>query len=109
MVSFDASNSHFQYMDVVRHWSPISEKYAGGDALVTLFTEGWQLHETVFYEEYWHAGSRPVTIYHLEMVRDDEKMNVPVISNPYVDRMMDTLPVQVRPLKERQSQRQQRS
>lgn len=108
MVSFDASNSHFQYMDVVRHWSPISEKYAGGDALITLFNAGWHLSETVFFEEFWHAGSRPVTIYHLVMVRGDESMNVPVISNPYVDRMMDVLPVQVRPLKERQSQREQR-
>ncbi len=106
MVSFDASNSHFQYMDVVCHWSPTSQKYAGGDALITLLNEGWLLNETVFYEEYWHAGSRLVVIYYLTMVRDGEEMEVPVLSNPYVHRMMITLPVQVRPLAQRVSQRQ---
>jgi hypothetical protein len=107
MVSFDASNSHFQYMDVVRHWSPISQKYAGGDALITLLNEGWLLNETVFYEEYWHAGSRLVMIYHVTLVRENgEEMPVPVLSNPYVHRLMTMLPVQVRPLAQRLSQRQ---
>jgi hypothetical protein len=106
MVSFDASNSHFQYMDVVRHWSPISEKYAGGDALITLLNEGWLLNEIVFYEEFWHAGSRLVVIYHVTLVRDDEEMQVPVLSNPYVHRMMMSLPVQVRPINQRVSERQ---
>lgn len=106
MVSFDASNFHVEYLDVVRHWSPISEKYAGGDALITLLHEGWLLNEIVFYEEFWHAGSRLVVIYHTTVVRDGEEMQVPVLSNPYVDRLMMTLPVQVRPIAQRMSQRQ---
>lgn len=106
MVTFDASNSHFEYMDVVRHWSSKSQKYAGGDAVMTLLSNGWRIAETVFLEEYWHAGSRCVTIFHLEMHRDDEVMNVPVLSNPYVRRMVDTMPVQVRPVSDRMRQRQ---
>ncbi|MBZ0303703.1 MAG: hypothetical protein K8J31_28440 [Anaerolineae bacterium] len=108
MVSFDASNSHFQYLDVVRHWSPISQKYAGGDAVITLFSEGWRLKESVFYEEFWLSGSRLVVVYHLEMARDEDTLNVPVLSNPYVDRMMTSLPLQVRPIRERAIQRQPR-
>ncbi len=100
MVTFDASNFHFEYMDVVRHWSPNSQQYAGGDVIVTLLNNGWQIGETVRYEEYWHAGSRMVMIYHLEMVRDDEVLRVPVLSNPYVRRLISNLPVQVRPIKE---------
>lgn len=106
MVTFDASNSHFEYMDVVRHWSPVSQKYAGGDAVITLLNEGWRVNEVVFHEEYWHAGSRPVTIYHLDMVRGDEQMHVPVLSNPYVRRMIENLPVHVHPWNQRQSHRQ---
>ena len=98
MVTFDASNSHFEYMDVVRHWSPASQKYAGGDAINTLVNEGWRINETVFFEEFWHAGSRPVTIYHFELVRGDETLHVPVLSNPYIRRLVESLPVQVRPL-----------
>ena len=59
MVTFDASNSHFEYMNVLRHWSPSSEKYAGGDAVVTLLTcEDWKIGETIFYEQYWCAAAR---------------------------------------------------
>lgn len=106
MVTFDASNSHFEYMDVVRHWSPISQKYAGGDAVLTLMSTGWKIDETVFYEEYWHAGSRPVTIYHMEMVRDDEHMAVPVFVNPYIRRIVRDSGMQLRPLTERRATRQ---
>jgi hypothetical protein len=98
MVTFDASNSHFEYMDVVCHWSPISQKYAGGDAINTLLNDGWRIQETVFFEEFWHAGSRPVTIFHFKLVRDDETLHVPVLSNPYVRRLVESLPLQVRPL-----------
>jgi hypothetical protein len=101
MVTFDASNFHFEYMDVVRHWSPKSQRYAGGDALITLMAEGWNLKETVFYEEYWHAGSRPVTIYHVEMARNHETMQVPVFGNPYVRRMMHSPMFQLLPWSER--------
>jgi hypothetical protein len=108
MVTFDASNSHFEYMDVVRHWSPKSEKFAGGDAVVTLLTcEDWKIDETVFYEQYWCAGSRLVTIYHMEMHRDGETMTVPVLANPYVRRMVDSTMFQLRPLPE-QAQRVRR-
>lgn len=97
MVAFDASNAHFDYMDVVRHWSPLSEHYAGGDALLTLLNDGWEISETVFYEEIWHAGSRLVLVYHMDLVRDDALMRVPVLSNPYIRRLVASLPLQIRP------------
>ena len=96
MVAFDALNSHVAYMDVVRHWSPESEAYAGGDALVTLLNRGWSIEENVFVEEYWHAGTRLVLIYHIDLARDNETLHMPVLGNPYVTRMMDDLPVQLR-------------
>jgi hypothetical protein len=101
MVAFDALNSHFEYMDVVRYWSPLSETYAGGDALVTLLNKGWSIDETVFVEEYWHAGTRLVSIYHIDLLRDGETLHMPVLTNPYVCRLIDDLPVQLRPYTER--------
>jgi hypothetical protein len=103
MVTLDASNSHFEYMDVVRHWSPTSQKYAGGDAIITLINEGWKIGETVFYEEYWYAGARLVGVYHLQLERNGERLHVPVLSNPYVRRMLKRLPVQIRPMASRHS------
>jgi hypothetical protein len=106
MVMYDASNAHFQYLDVVRHWSAISEPFAGGDALITRLNDGWQLKETVFVEEYWHAGVRLVTIYHFELERDGETEKMPVLSNPYVNRILRDLPVQMRPLAASEAARQ---
>ncbi len=100
MVAFDALNAHVEYPDVVRHWSPISEKYAGGDQLITLLNQGWQIKETIFCETYWHAGSRPVEIYHMDLVRDHETLAVPVLTNPYVRRIVGTLPFHIRDIDE---------
>ena len=107
MITFDSSNAHFEYMDVVRHWSPTSENFAGGDVIVTLLTgEGWKIGETIFCEEYWCAGSRLVTIYHMELHRSGETMTVPVLANPYVRRMVASTMFQLRPFPERQQVRE---
>lgn len=100
MVAFDARNAHAEYMDVVRHWSPESEAYAGGDALVTFLNQDWRLGETVLVEEYWHAGTRLVLIYHIDLVRENDVLRMPVLTNPYVRRLIESLPVQMRGLNE---------
>jgi hypothetical protein len=102
MIAFDASNSHFEYMDVLRHWSPTCEKYTGGDALLTFLLSGWNLIDAVFYEEHWHSGVRMVVIYHFQLERDGEKLSMPVFSNPYVSRLVQNIPLPVVPIKERE-------
>ena len=101
MVAFSALNAHVSYPDVVRYWSPISEPYAGGDQLITLLQQGWQIKETIFYETYWHAGTRPVEVYHMSLLQEDETMTVRVLANPYVDRFAHASPFQLRPISER--------
>jgi hypothetical protein len=51
-------------------------------------------------EEYWHAGTRPVLIYHIDLLRDNTLLRIPVLTNPYVRRLVDALPVQMRPYSE---------
>jgi hypothetical protein len=102
MIAYDASNSHFDYLDIIRHFSPISEKYAGGDALMTFLLDGWNLIDAVFYEEYWHSGVRMVVIYHFQLEREGEKLDMPVFSNPYVSRLVQNLPLPVVPVAERE-------
>lgn len=103
MVTNDSMNAHYQYMDVNRHWCPRSEKFAGGDALVTRLNDGWEVVGPVYIEEYWHAGVRMVTIYHVT-VEDShgESQVMPVLSTPYVERMLHLLELEVFPINERQ-------
>jgi hypothetical protein len=82
------SNYHYSYMSMIRHWHPESEKYTGGDALFTAFDNGWDMDDEVQYENFWHAGTRGVTVYHFTLRRGDERMSMPVITNPYVRRLL---------------------
>ncbi|MBZ0304579.1 MAG: hypothetical protein K8I82_00795 [Anaerolineae bacterium] len=102
MIAFDASNSHFDYLEVVRHWNANSEKYTGGDALLTFLIDGWNLQGAIFYEEFWHAGVRMVTVYYFQLEREGEKLLMPVFNNPYVDRLVHSMPFPVLPLAERE-------
>ena len=84
MVTYDSANAHFDYPDVTRHWSPFSGQLAGGDSLVTLFNQGWQLSDDVDNEEFWLSGARPVIVCHMTLTRDGEILKLPVFANPFV-------------------------
>ena len=50
MIARNPANFHAEYMDVVQHWSPDSEKYGGGDALITIMMMGLELSPTLYME-----------------------------------------------------------
>lgn len=80
---------------IYRHWSPISEKYTGGDALLTALDEGWVVDGVIFRQEFWLAGVRRVCVFHVDLRRDGETAKMQVIQNPYVTRMVHELGSQV--------------
>lgn len=88
----DTPNSHVEYMDVAQHWHPHSEPYAGGDALVTLLAQGWTMRRDVYVEKSEFAGLRYVSVYHIELERDGEVIKMPVVRNPYINRVIRTGP-----------------
>jgi hypothetical protein len=88
MSNSSSNNYHMDYFDVSQHWHPESEKYAGGDALVTLLAEGWEIQREVGVEDRFFAGLRSVSVYHLTLKRGDETMKMPVIRNPYINRII---------------------
>ena len=73
---------------VYRYWHAQSQKFAGGDCLATLLFLGWTLNPLVMVDTYWHFGTRQVNVYHFELIRDGESVTMPVLSNPYVDRLI---------------------
>ncbi len=109
MPVFYANDPKFDYPEVNRHWHALSEKYAGADCLLTAMHHGWTPSETVFFEEFWHAGSRPVMVYHFDLTRGDERMIMPVLSNPYLRRVLPKLSTTILSMDERERVRPQRS
>lgn len=95
------SNFHVEYPDMHRHWDSNSERYGGGDALLTRLQQGWKLSDTVWAEQYWHAGTRPVIVLHFRLLREGQQCDMPVISNPFVRRLIYKHKWAVRPLEAR--------
>jgi hypothetical protein len=85
-----------------RHWDSQSEQYTGGDSLSTALYQGWALAETVEMAEYWYAGTRRVAVYHFRLERDGACVNMPVIGNPFVERLLSEQGCRVVALGERQ-------
>lgn len=102
-------NYHVQYLDVTHHWSPRSEAFAGGDALLTALQRGWEVANTVEEEKYWHADVRAVSVYRFTLRRGDQEIIMPVIENPYVTRMLFMEPFDVVERDEESAQRQEAS
>lgn len=88
MIDRKTTNYHADYLDVTQHWSPASEKYAGGDSLITMLDRGWELRGEAVREQKRYGESRAVTIYHVTLERDGEQMTMPVVHNPYVNKVL---------------------
>ncbi|GIL14255.1 MAG: hypothetical protein BroJett038_29750 [Chloroflexota bacterium] len=74
--------------DIYRHWHFRSQKYAGGDQLATALHLGWQAKEVVLLEKRWLGGARQINIFHFELTRGGDSIAMPVIGNPYVNRLI---------------------
>ncbi len=90
---------HYAYQDMYRHWHADSERYTGGDALNTALDEGWTIKDVVGFQEIHHMGARGTVIYHFELTRgSDEAVTMPVVGNPYVDRLVMLMQFKLVPL-----------
>ncbi|MEO8613358.1 MAG: hypothetical protein ABI690_36040 [Chloroflexota bacterium] len=94
------SNLHYAYSYLVRHWHAESEKYAGGDALFTALDNGWDIDENVSFEEHWSAGAQCVVVFYFQLKRGGESMTMPVITNPFVRRVLNDMEAKLIPTKE---------
>src|SRR5690349_16393131 len=92
---------HVEYPDIYRYWSPLSEKFAGGDCLFAAIYCGWAVNPVVYREEHWHSESRAVYVYHFELVLEGRLVTMPVIDNPYVNRLIRDQALKVQPIEER--------
>lgn len=66
-----------------RHWCPLSEKYTGVDSLLDALLLGWVIDKHVQYQEVWHS-TRPSVVYYFNLIRGQESVTMPVISNPLI-------------------------
>jgi hypothetical protein len=100
MANIKSADFHVDYSELHRHWDSRSERYAGADALITAISNGWQMLEPVFEQEFWHSGMRRITVYHATLERDGERIVMPVLTNPFIRRGLRDRALDVRPYAE---------
>ena len=89
--------SHIRTVGISRHWCPLSQRYAGGDALLNYLNRGWEVHDEVYYEEYWHGGARRVLIFYFVLANNGQCVTMRVLGNPFIERLMRELQVEALP------------
>ena len=77
-----------QRQDISQHWSYSSERYAGGDNLLTAIARGWDIDPLVTLRRHWFAGMRCIEVYHFTIRRAGIEADMAVLGNPYVTRFL---------------------
>ncbi len=98
-----SSNWHSAYPQFSRFWSAVSEDFAGGDAFLTALDTNWEVSDTCYTQEFWQGGTRLVIVYHFELMRGEEYMVMPVITTPYIRRIIRDQKFQLLPISEREN------
>ena len=91
------SNFYPSHTDLTRHWCPRSERYAGVDALLTYFDDGWETQGDNGFDEHWFGGSRRILVYRFMLTKQDQWVIMQVLHNPALDRLLKQLPVHTAP------------
>ncbi len=81
-----------------RHWHAPSERYTGGDSLVTMIEAGWSVGEIARIEEHWLSPTRRVRVIHFELKRQGDTQFMSVISNPYVENLVTAFGIHAIPI-----------
>lgn len=72
----------------IRHWSPESESYSGGDSLLGALDEGWRLIKARQITQQTLSG-RPVTVYIVWLESGEHLAVMRLIGNPYITRLLN--------------------
>ncbi|MBZ0300848.1 MAG: hypothetical protein K8J31_13945 [Anaerolineae bacterium] len=79
------------HINLTRHWCPLSQPYAGVDALLSFLNDGWMIEDDIGCDEHWLGGTRRILVYHFVLTNLDDVVTMPVLRNPVLDRLLTRL------------------
>ncbi|MEQ8673138.1 MAG: hypothetical protein RLP44_07110 [Aggregatilineales bacterium] len=80
---------HNKYWDYSRHWHPQSEPYASGEQLQQVLFDGWELDKVAFKTTHpLKTSGRLIVFYVVTVLKVGEKRHIPVLVNPFVERLL---------------------
>ncbi len=82
-------NEFLEYHSLKKHWSPESQRFAGGDHLLVALDQGWKIAGPIPCDVFWFRSPCRVRLYKVTLRRADEVLYMTVQSNPCVDRLVE--------------------
>ncbi|MBZ0292372.1 MAG: hypothetical protein K8L99_07365 [Anaerolineae bacterium] len=79
------------HLDLTRHWCPLSQPYAGVDALLSFLNGGWTMEDAIACDEHWLGGNRRILVYYFVLTNQEDVVTMPVLCNPVLDRLLTQL------------------
>ena len=101
MTIYNPDGTHSFYTEVDRHFSPRSEIYTGADSLITAQRNGWRLVNIAYEEPVQMRGGRYTSLYYFKLIRNSEKMVMPIVATPFIERMLLRLKILLLPFPNR--------
>jgi hypothetical protein len=93
--------------DSKRHWCPQCEKFAGGETLQIALEDRWLPKGVIFRQTFWLMRRRQTNVYHVTLQRGNRLLELKIIDNPFVSRLIGQLGRQIVQLNEQHITAQQ--
>ena len=97
MTFYNPDGTHNYYTETNRHFAPRSEIYTGADSLITAQRNGWRLVNIAYEEAVQMRGGRYTSLYYFKLIRNNEKMVMPIVGTPFIERMLMRLKILLLP------------
>ena len=85
---FKLSDFYPSPFDPTCHWCPLSQPYAGVDALLRYLDRGWKVQADIGFDEHWFGESRRILVYRFILNRQDSCVTMHVVWNPVLERLL---------------------
>ena len=77
------------------HWSQESQTYATAATLLHYLRRQWELDSLAAVESFYHYGGRHVDVYYFTLTRSGRQVEMPVLANPPIFRLITQRNLQV--------------
>lgn len=98
MTIYNPEGNHTKYTEIDRHFCAKSEQYTGADSLITAQRNGWQIINTVYEKKVEMRGGRYTSLYYFKLMRNGDKLIMPIVSSPFIERMLQRTKIVLLPL-----------
>ena len=70
------------------HWAPESQTYSNAANLLHYMRRNWRVDPMSAVETFWLRGGRYVYVYYFTLTREGRRIEMPVLGNPAVFRLI---------------------